>query len=439
MAGLDSTLASLLASRTDLLLSAIRPVAGAATGTASTAAAQTGASQFYVDTAPTPATSVPSSLLAPPAASAQTLLSDVARTLDAISRFGGDETPPLQGNLPLWPTAPRPVIAASAFASVSDSLFSSRAAAQAASAAGVADTPAPPLSSNVLASTLAKTVDTSGLFYEAHIVQWLAGQRPLAALSSEPQALAGAPLLDMPELQAIADEVPWVDESLLSGNASGSANDPMNPVRLVQAPQTPQQAAALAATVRNASPSQFSSASSAFGTLNSADNPTAFGARSTQPQDPAVQASIASGIDPSTIPLVRQQLDVFATQQFRWSGEAWPKALLDWEIEPYRREAGDAEGIDAERSWRTRVTLSLPTLGHVDADLVLSGQQLIVRLSTGGNSAIRLSADSDNFRQQLAVAGLQLTGLTVRATDAADDLLHEAQDGALPEPGGVVR
>lgn len=433
MAGLDSTLASLLASRTDLLLSAISPAAGPTSGASGPAATQTGASQFYVGTPPTPATSVPTNLFSAPPPSAQTLLSDVARTLDAISRFGGGETPVLVGNLPLWPTAPRPVIAASAFASVSDSVYSSRAAAQAASSAGAVDTPAPPLSASLLASTLAKTVDTSGLFYEAHIVQWLAGQRPLAALSSEPQALAGAPALDMPELQAIADDVPWVDENLLSNNASGSANDPMKPVRLVQTPQTPQQAAALAATVRNATPSQFSAASG-FGNL--ADS--ALGAKSAQAHDPTVQASIASGIDPSTIPLVRQQLDLFATNQFRWSGEAWPNTPFDWEIEPYRREPGDGEGIDADRAWRTRVTLSLPTLGHVDADLVLSGQQLVVRLNAGGNSAIRLSGDSDNFRQQLAAAGLHLTGLTVRATDAADDLLHEAQDGALPGSGGVA-
>lgn len=438
MAGLDSTLASLLASRTDLLLSAIRPAAGAATGTASTATSQTGASQLYVDTAPTSAPAISPNLFTSPTPSAQTLLSDVARTLDAISRFGGAETPTLQGNLPLWPTAPRPVIAASAFASVSDSIYSSRAAAQAASSAGAVDTPAPPLSASLLASTLAKTVDTSGLFYESHIVQWLAGQRPLAALSTEPQALAGAPVLDAPELQAIVDQVPWVDENLLSNNGTHSANDPTIPVRLVQAPQNPQQAAALAATLRAAS-NPFTGASGFGGWSSSpADNAFAFGSKSALTQDPAVQASIASGIDPSTIPLVRQQLDLFATNQFRWSGEAWPNTKFDWEIEPYRREPGDAEGIDSDRAWRTRVTLSLPTLGHVDADLVLSGQQLMIRLNTGGNSAIRLSADSDNFRQQLAAAGLQLTGLTVRATDAADDLLKEAQDGILPGPGGVA-
>ena len=40
-------------------------------------------------------------------------------------------------------------------------------------------------------------------------------------------------------------------------------------------------------------------------------------------------ASIAASIHPATLPLVRQQLDLLATEQFRWTGEAWPGAKLD--------------------------------------------------------------------------------------------------------------
>ncbi|MGA7813193.1 flagellar hook-length control protein FliK [Caballeronia sp.] len=447
--GLDFAIASLLANPTDILLSAIGSSSGPTTGPTTT---QTGTSQLYVNTPSTGAPAVfPSSLLTP-VPSTQTQLSSVAQTLVAISRFGGETTPPLTGDTPLWPSAPVP---ASAFASLSESIFSSRGA----TAADGVDTPAPPLDANELAGTLAKTVDESGLFYEAHLVQWFSGQRPLASVASEPQARAGTPDSDLPssssssspssssssgfsslpsagsaESAELAESHPalWVDETLLTNTAPRTSTDPNNPVRLVQMPMTPQQAASLAASVRGISANAFTSTSTS--TLTSASPGTAGSASAAQGRDPAVQASIAAGIDPSTIPLVRQQLDLLATNQFRWSGEAWPGAKFDWEIEPhdrasYERDAGGAG--DADRAWRTRVTLSLPTLGNVDADLVLTGQQLVVRLNASGQGAIRLAADSDGFRQHLEAAGLQLAGLTVRATDSLADAI--AFNEVLPE------
>lgn len=416
MAGLDSAIASLLASRTELLLSAIRPASSSTAG-ATTAQANSSA-LFTVDTPAVPlAPLLPANL---PAASTQTLLSSVARTLDAISRFGGSATPPLMGDTPLWPTAPRPV---SAFASVSESMFATRAAA---AANGVA-APAPPMPAAVLASTLARTVDQSGLFYESHLVQWLAGQRPLSALSNEPQAQAGLADFDPP---LPVPNASWDSDPQPAAVFSASRADPLNPARAIQTPQTPQQAAALAATVRDVQANGFTSMANPHGAApaSAAPNPP--------PQDLAVRASIAAGVDPSTIPLVRQQLDLFATHQFRWSGEAWPGAKFDWEIEPDHRDSGGA-ATDAERAWRTRVTLALPTLGNVDADLMLIGDQLMVRLNASGQGAIRLSADSNSFREHLEASGLKLQGLTVRATDVIDDVLDDAI--TLVPPAGSAR
>jgi hypothetical protein len=441
--GLDFAIASLLASPTDILLSAIRSSSGATTGPTTT---QTGTSQLYVNTPSTGTPAVFPNTLLTPVPSTQTQLSSVAQTLVAISRFGGETTPPLTGDTPLWPSAPVP---ASAFASLSESTFSSRGA----TAANGVDTPAPPLDASELAGTLAKTVDESGLFYEAHLVQWFTGQRPLASVASEPQARAGTPDSDLPspsqpsassssfvssspgsaESAEPAESHPalWVDETLLANTAPRTSTDPNNPVRLVQMPMTPQQAASLAASVRGISANAFTSTATATST---SPGTAASGTTTAQVHDPAVQASIAAGIDPSTIPLVRQQLDLLATNQFRWSGEAWPGAKFDWEIEPHDRASyeRDAGGVgDADRAWRTRVTLSLPTLGNVDADLVLTGQQLVVRVNASGLGAIRLAADSDGFRQHLEAAGLQLAGLTVRATDSLADAI--AFNEVLPE------
>lgn len=434
MTGLDSAVAALLASRTDMLLSALN------TQTSSTAP-QANASQLSVDT---PRVATPAAVInayAAPGPSTQTALSEIARTLDIISRFGGSATPALLGSSPLWPTAPRLVLAASAFESLSGSLFSSSSA----NAASAVNPPAPPLPALVLAAMLARTVVDSGLFYENHIALWLGGQRSLASLQNEPQArvdkLADGLLSDSFPAAAEAGPEAAIDETLLPPTfAAADTPDALNPMRPVPTPQTPQQAAAMAASVRAMPASVFSSAAQGAGTAGTLALPSA-----AHLQDSAVQAAVASGIHPSTIPLVRQQLDVLASDQFRWSGEAWPGAKFDWEIQPqnrapYGRDAFQDSGAgtssaDTDRAWHTRVTLSLPTLGNVDADLVLTGQQLVVRLNASEGGAARLAADGDHFRQQLDAAGLQLAGLTVHARDALADL---AADPAFPHFPDVI-
>ncbi|CAN7544921.1 flagellar hook-length control protein FliK [Caballeronia sp. LjRoot34] len=425
MTGLDSAVAALLASRTDMLLSALN------TQTSSTAP-QANTSQLLVDTpkVATPAAVISAYAVSGP--STQTALSEIARTLDIISRFGGSATPALPGSAPLWPTAPRLVVAASAFESLSGSLFSSSSA----NAASAVNPPAPPLPAPVLAAMLARTVADSGLFYENHIALWLGGQRSLASLRNEPQGRVDKLASELPSdsFLAAADGAAdaWIDETLLPPTfAAANTPDAPNPMRPVPTPQTPQQAAALAASVRAMPTSLFSS--TAQGSGISAPPSAA------HLQDSAVQAAIASGIHPSTIPLVRQQLDVLASDQFRWSGEAWPGAKFEWEIQPQNRapygrdafqESGTGAGsADTDRAWHTRVTLSLPTLGNVDADLVLTGQQLVVRLNASEGGAARLAADGHHFQQQLDAAGLQLAGLTVHARDALADL---AGDPAFP-------
>src|ERR1700754_4820874 len=171
MTGLDTAIASVLASRTELLWSAIRaPNAVSGSGVTGASVGQTTTQTDMSQTVGTPPGA------ATPAASAQTAFSSVARTLDVISRFGG-AAPALTGDAPLWPTPPRP---ASAFAALTTGLFDTAFSSNAAAVARAATQNLPPLPAAVLASALAKTVGESGLFYEAHLMQWLAGQRSAA-------------------------------------------------------------------------------------------------------------------------------------------------------------------------------------------------------------------------------------------------------------------
>jgi len=419
MTGLDTAIASLLASRTELLLSAIRAPNGVSgSGVTGASVGQTTTQTDMFQTAGTPGGA------AAPAASAQTAFSSVARTPDVISRFPG-AAPALTGDTPLWPTPPRP---ASAFAALTtglfDTAFSSNAAAVAAARAATQNLP--PLPAAALATALAKTVDESGLFYESHLVQWLAGQRSAASLANEPQARADARSMSLP-LDPASDA--WLDDARAP---QFTPDTPDFPGRPVPTPQTPQQAAALAASVRDAPPSALSNSQNG----NAAGGANAQTAQPSQ-QESALQASVAAGIHPATLNVVRQQLDVLANQQFRWQGEAWPGTRFEWEVarEPRDpRTADDAADASDKRAWRTRITLSLPALGTVDAELVLAGEKLVARIKAGDTGARRLAADGAAFARQLEAAGIALASLSVRSMDGTTDLALSGDDAAAKKP-----
>ncbi|HHX4647139.1 TPA: flagellar hook-length control protein FliK, partial [Burkholderia contaminans] len=136
------------------------------------------------------------------------------------------------------------------------------------------------------------------------------------------------------------------------------------------------------------------------------------------------QAQTLATVHPAAVPLVRQQLDALATDQFRWAGEAWPGARLDWTIEPddpgNRAPRGDGDTGDGI-AWRTRLTLTLPSLGTVDAELVLNGTQLVARLRANQTGADRLTRHEAALRQRLEVSGLKVGGLSIRAVDQGPD------------------
>lgn len=460
MNGIDTVVASLLASRVDSLLS------GNAAGDA--LASRTGASSLNVDT---PAVSLP--LLSGsggPQASAQTALSAVALTLDAIVRSGGEATPAVVGQTPVWPNAPVPAsiplstLAAAARLSVPLPLFdgaassSGEAAASSSAASQLNASTAQPTTASAatsaaaaaqwpvaaLAAALEQTVADSGLFYEAHLVQWLAGQRSPAALAGEPQNRLATAAQQLPlDWAGNADGSAWSDaaaalraglplpSSSLPSAPPGGPQTPnqgaaQNPSSMQTSAQTAAQTAAQAAQA--GAPGLAAAHSQASANLPPASlrflaadvaalatSPHATAHQAAAQSDPA--QSIAASIHAATLPLVRQQLDLLATGQFRWTGEAWPGARLDWTIEQdddgRGRDGSDGASAD-DIPWRTRLTLSLPTLGTVDAELTLTGTQLFARVQASAGGATRLAAHGESFRQRLAAVGIALGALSIR-------------------------
>ncbi|MPV71776.1 flagellar hook-length control protein FliK, partial [Burkholderia sp. BE17] len=406
MTGIDSVAAALLASRLDSLL----------TGTVSAPAGGGAASQ--VGTPGTGASSSPPAGGPPaaPQASTQTALSDVGRVLDAISRAGGDATPAIAGRAPLLadpavlltdPAVPARAPAASSTSSSAPS-FAAASSTSASSTSAARETTAPPPVA-ALRAALAQAVSESGLFYESHLAQWLAGQRPLAALMREPQARLTAALAPADPDAAQHDSTDVLDELLAQRTPLPAA------ARATAQAGAPAQGGALARDLAQALP-----AAARQGASLPPDTADPLGAHADPRWTPARAELAAASSDPpaqtlatvhpAAVPLVRQQLDALATDQFRWTGEAWPGARLDWTIEPddpgSRAPRGGDDAGDGI-AWRTRLTLTLPSLGTVDAELVLNGAQLVARLRANQTGADRLTRHEAALRQRLEGSGLR--------------------------------
>ncbi len=107
------------------------------------------------------------------------------------------------------------------------------------------------------------------------------------------------------------------------------------------------------------------------------------------------------------VPIVQQQLDALATQQFLWQGQIWQGQTMHWEINEEGKRSN--EEVDT-REWRTRLTLNLPLLGDIDAHLRLNAQhQLTVLIEGKKENAVALLEQSvEILKNALDAAGLEL-------------------------------
>lgn len=235
--------------------------------------------------------------------------------------------------------------------------------------------PQPPARAADLVPVLQKAVTQSGLFYESHQAQWVAGKLPLDQLLQEPQGQRSAP-------------------SLLAANAlvqHGSA--PLRPH--ADGART----ATIAATAENPAPLQ----TQVRGEEKAEAAPV---------QQPAPQA--AQGMPEELRPIVQQQLDAVATQRLLWHGEAWPTQAMEWEI-VREDEKGSGAEIEDQTSWRTTLRLDTPRLGHVDASLRLTGAGIYMTIAAAdGTSAANLRDAAPALAASLDAAGISLLSFQVK-------------------------
>jgi hypothetical protein len=231
---------------------------------------------------------------------------------------------------------------------------------------------APPASGTQLVPLLRQALGQSGLFYESHQAQWVLGKLDTAALLREPQGQQAPPSASQPG----------------TGNAAATTGQAAQAARLAggadEATQldSTRNAAALRAGVDETAPVR------------------------------------AQPIPERLMPVVHQQLDALATQQYMWQGQAWPGQPIEWLIEDPQGE-GRKEGEDAESTWNTTLRLTMPRLGGVEAQLHLTPAGVALRLLADDEATIRaLDAGGAALASALEAVNLKLTGLVVEPRPA---------------------
>lgn len=231
----------------------------------------------------------------------------------------------------------------------------------------------PPANAQDLLPALKAAVSQSGMFYESHQAQWVAGAVPLARLLQEPQGQLSQPSL-------LAAHRVMQEAAARGAEPAGRSID--------------------AAPAAAPSPAQIGRADVA-----------------TPPGNPAASpASSGLPVPEELRPLVQQQLEAAAGQRLMWQGVVWPGQTMDWQIEWERRqkEGGDNESAPDER-WRTTLALTTPRLGRMEALLQLADNGVVITIAAPGDaSAGKLRDAAPELATALGAAGVPLLSIQVK-------------------------
>ena len=252
----------------------------------------------------------------------------------------------------------------------------------------------PPENPALVAPLLVKVVKQSGLFYESHQAQWVAGQLPLPELLKEPQAQRS----NIAQLLATAND-PATEQA---------AWTLLQKSTVAERPETATKLPAGNAGNRT-SVDQGSGNFGRPGELLPAEN-------TGKATEPARTNSAAGTVPEDLRPILQQQLEAAANQRMAWHGEIWPRQQLSWEIDWH--QGGRQDGSDEAREWHTTLSLTTPRLGEIQARLSLNpnGVAIVLRAPHAGTgNDLRHAAPA--LESALAAAGVPLTGLQIRDDD----------------------
>jgi hypothetical protein len=189
----------------------------------------------------------------------------------------------------------------------------------------------------------------SGMFYEAHQAQWVAGARELAALEHEPQARF----------------------------------TPLRSLHAAAPPDGADDTDSLAVVVPDAAPHL--------------------------PELPVHRDALT---------LIKEQLNTLETGQVAWHGIIWQDQPLDWEVA--EEPPGDTPQSPGALPWRTRLRLTLPRLGAIEAIMHVGPHGVAIDLHADTSATVSALADGrGKLQQSLRATGITPLGISIHGDESA--------------------
>ncbi|MQQ99434.1 flagellar hook-length control protein FliK [Glaciimonas soli] len=293
-------------------------------------------------------------------------------------------------------------------------------------------------------TALMRVVTHSGLFYESHLLQYAFGRRPLAQILLEPQARLGSLAQRFPELfsEHPSDETPeWLlARSAVLAQLSKSMSLPV--MMRTNAVAGDDSESEIHAQDQNAtdlsdgeSAQQISrhvadKLSSTYAAANiGIKNVELLQASSVDghPDIDATDASLSSSafvfgqkngaeMSADLMAMVRHQLEILATPLFRWQGEAWPGAAMEWEFERTDDAGQDQQKKTAQDEaithWRSRIKMTLPLLGPVELRIDIRDNNVQTYLYAQQENTVAVMRTAlDHLRQRFNAGEVNLRTL----------------------------
>ena len=268
-----------------------------------------------------------------------------------------------------------------------------------------------------LAARLRDSIESSGLFYEAHLLRWRAGTLPLAQLLREPQMLWGGRAGTPPQ----AAPLPLPPES------SSPAAPPVPPPHHAGAPPPQTSVGNAAAGKATAAPSSGYGADGkpvASFPAGQADVP----AQAVQSgASPLAPARGDQAVHPALEGVLRHQLDMLAAPVLRWEGAPWAGVFMALTLQPppheRERERPSEEGrsrSDADAPWQTHLVLRLSRLGEVEVNLQLGAERVALELQADRGAVERMNDARGALRERLGALGFQSVALRIHPRSPGD-------------------
>ncbi|HUX90563.1 MAG TPA: flagellar hook-length control protein FliK [Gallionellaceae bacterium] len=244
-----------------------------------------------------------------------------------------------------------------------------------------------------LAGKLHTTISQSGLFYESHQAQWLAGSRNTAQLLQEPQNLPAD------QLKAAFE----INSNPSPANATAALNSVKSAHHTAQPAPEP-------ATLPAEQPRTGLSTDDKISPANTA--PTTHSASTA---NTAQERISIPGIPDHLQPLIQQQLYALETRQVQWQGQVWPNQEMNWKIQ---EETSHASNGEEGRQWATQIQLDLPNLGEVTATLRFGSSGLSIALDTDKSATrAKLGTASSMLVAALSDRGINISSALVTQHD----------------------